>query len=108
MDRTGLDKKLEEMREAQQNFALAYDKEAEGFWQGLAYEDKLKAFYSVCKRIHKGEMEVNGTYRYVLYDIFGFGPDAYTIGMMCGYLDIHNAIVTKDEEDDTTKPSGTE
>jgi hypothetical protein len=37
-----------------------------------------------------------GTYRYVLYDVFDFGPDAYSVGMECGYMDLHNAIDTKD------------
>lgn len=83
------------MRESCDNFA----KEANTFWDGLSYEDKLKAFYSVCKRIHKGDVIDRGSYRYVLYDTFGFDFDAYTIGMDCGYLDIHNYIITpKDEE----------
>jgi hypothetical protein len=28
----------------------------------------------------------------VLYDVFGFGPDAYIIGMDCGYMSIHNLL----------------
>ena len=83
------------MKEASDEFA----KGADAFWDGLSYEDKLKAFYSVCKRIHKGDVVDRGSYRYVLYDVFGFDFDAYTIGMDCGYLDIHNYIITpKDEE----------
>lgn len=74
-------------------------KDCDVFWDGLSYEDKLKAFYSVCKRIHKGDVVDRGSYRYVLYDIFGFGFDAYSVGMDCGYMDIHNYITTpKDQE----------
>jgi len=76
-----------------------YEKEANDFWEGLSYDDKLKAFYSVCKRIHKGDVVDRGSYRYVLYNTFGFDFDAYMIGMECGYLDIHNYIITpKDQE----------
>ena len=75
----------------------AFSASADAFWNGLSYDDRLKAFYSVCKRIHKGDMEDRGSYRYVLYTVFGFGPDAYSIGMDCGYLDIHNSIYTDAE-----------
>lgn len=73
-------------------------KDCDVFWDGLSYEDKLKAFYSVCKRIHKGDVVDRGSYRYVLYDVFGFGFDAYALGMDAGYFDIHNCIITPDEE----------
>jgi hypothetical protein len=33
----------------------------------------------------------------VLYQVFGFDADAYTIAMRCGYEEIHNSIVVKDE-----------
>lgn len=76
-----------------------YGKDADAFWNGLSYADKLKAFHAVCKRIHKGDVVDGGSYRYVLYDIFGFDFDAYSIGMNCGYLDIHNYITTpRDQE----------
>jgi len=46
----------------------------------------------VCKRIHTGDIKDSGTYRYVLYDVFGFDPGMYGAGMDCGYMAIHNAI----------------
>lgn len=76
-----------------------YDKEAESWWINLPYEDRLKAFYSVCKRIHKGDIKDKGSYRYVLYEVFDFGFEAYTLGMNCGYMDIHNSIVTDEEKE---------
>ena len=74
-----------------------YDSDADDFWNNLSYEDKLKAFYSVCKRIHKGDIEERGSYRYVLYQVFGFEFDAYVVGMNCGYLDIHNSIYSNED-----------
>jgi hypothetical protein len=73
------------------------NKDSDAFWDGLSQEDKLRAFYSVCKRIHKGDVKDRGSYRYVLYEVFGFGFDAYSVGMDCGYMDIHNSIVTAED-----------
>ena len=87
-----LERALSELRDSQEAAQSEYDLEVQAFWDSMSKEDQLKCFYAVCKRIHKGELEDKGTYRYVLYDVFGFGPDAYAIGMMSGYLNIHNAI----------------
>lgn len=67
-----------------------YEQKVDDYWNSLDYEDQLKAFYAVCKRIHKGDVVDKGSYRYVLYDVFGFGPDAYELGMDCGYMALHN------------------
>lgn len=83
---------MKEIRRQIQESNLEYEKDCNQFWDNLDYEDQLKAFYSVCKLIRKGDIEERGTYRYVLYDVFGFGMDAYMIGMECGYMDIHNFI----------------
>lgn len=80
-----------------QESAEQYEREAEKFWNEMPYEDKLKAFYSVCKRIKEGDLKKKGSYRYVLYDVFGFDADAYSIGIECGYIDLHNSIVEEDD-----------
>ena len=74
-------------------------KESETFWQSLTYDQKIMVFHAVCKRIHQGECLDKGTYRHVLYNVFEFGSDAYTVGMACGYFDIHNAIFAGGEHD---------
>ena len=85
--------------EAQEDFAKAmqegaerFDADSDKFWMGLTYEQKLNAFHSVCKRIYKGDVVEKRSYRGVLYDIFGFGPDSYLVGMECNYMDLHNLI----------------
>jgi hypothetical protein len=93
-----------------EEIAARYEKDCDKFWDKLSYEDKLKAFYSVCKRIHKGDVEEERSYRGVLYDVFEFDADAYVIGMECNYMDLHNYIqegvashknyVEKDKNDD--------
>lgn len=76
------------MKEDVNNFG----QECDAYWDSLSKEDQLKAFYSVCKRIHKGDVVDRGSYRYVLYNVFEFEPDAYRAGMDCGYFTIHNLI----------------
>lgn len=90
-----LSKALSEIGELQEQSKSQYAANADAWWNNLSYDDKLKAFYSVCSRIHKGDLIEEKSYRGVLYDIFDFGMDSYSIGMMCGYLDIHNAIITE-------------
>lgn len=100
-DKKSLLDHLEEMQELYKEHADLYEKEADQFWNDLDYEDKLLAFYSVCKRIHQGDVKDGGTYRYVLYDVFDFEPDAYGAGMECGYMDIHNLIFKGKRKDES-------
>lgn len=74
------------------------EKECDEYWDSLEYEDQLKAFYSVVKRIYQGEIKEKGTYRYILYEVFKFGPEAYELGMDCGFMYLHNAIVDAEED----------
>ena len=64
----------------------------ENFWNTLTKEEQLKCFCAISRRIYKGELEDNGTYRYVLYDVFGFGPESYGVAQLAGYLSIHNVL----------------
>ena len=62
------------------------------WWESLDPQTQQDAFYAVVQRIHQGDIEDRGTYRYVLYDVFGWGPEAYGMGMACGYLNVHNML----------------
>jgi hypothetical protein len=84
---------LAEHGEAMHAVAADYDCKANQYWDALPYDQKLMAFYCVCKRIHQGDIIDQGSYRHVLYRVFGFDIDSYIVGMECGYVDIHNAIV---------------
>jgi len=78
----------QEMEKARKHFELMND----AWWNGLDQEEREDAFYAVVKRIHKAELQDRGSYRYALYDVFGFDPDMYSRGMDCGYMALHNAI----------------
>ena len=82
----------EEFTEQMRKIAEQYESECDEYWDKLGHEEKLKAFYSVCKRIHKADVIDQGSYRHALYSVFGFGAEAYGIGMECNYIDLHNYI----------------
>jgi len=94
-----LDGSLEIVREAQIESSKSYDEEASYYWDNLSVDDRLRAFYSVCKRVHSAEFEDKGSYRFVLYNVFGFNLDAYAIGMECGFMAIHNALAVATDDD---------
>ena len=88
--------------EASNEFVRVFEKieqEQEAYWNSLSKEDQLKCFCAVARRIHQGDIEEQGSYRYVLYDVFGFGAEAYAQAQMAGYLSIHNAIFTQSQEE---------
>jgi hypothetical protein len=74
------------------------ENEQEAYWNSLTPSQQLAAFCAVSRRIYKGEIEDGGTYRYVLYEIFGFGPEAYAAAQDAGYLAIHNSIYDASHE----------
>lgn len=74
------------------------EKASEDKWQALSKEDQLDYFCAVVRRIHRGEVEEGRSYRGVLYDIFGFGPESYAQAQMAGYLDLHNLVFAPDYE----------
>lgn len=83
---------MSELGQQMEAIAAQYEKDCDSYWEGLSYEDKLKAFYSVCKRIHTGDVKERRSYRGVLYDTFKFDMDSYVVGMECGYMNLHNYI----------------
>lgn len=83
---------LEEMSKAWQEMEEREHQAADAFWDSLSYEDKCNAFHAVVSRIVQGELVEQGSYRYILYDIFKFDLEMYSRGMACGFMDLHNAI----------------
>lgn len=104
MDDNDLSDKMDQLLEASQQLSIAYeearhadDADAERFWNKLSYEDKCNAFHAVVSRICEAEIEQKSSYRYALYNVFGFGPDMYTRGMDCGYMALHNSIMNEEQ-----------
>jgi hypothetical protein len=92
-----LKRSLDDISESYERAMKEIEKEQEAYWNSLSKEDQLKAFCAVVRRIVQGELRDKGSYRWVLYDIFGFGPESYTQGMDCGFMALHNAIIPDKE-----------
>jgi hypothetical protein len=88
---------LSELGELFEETQRDYDKRTDEWWESLSEDQRQDAFYSVVKRLVKGELRDRGTYRYVLYDVFGFDASSYVMGMNCGYMELHNSIYTQEE-----------
>lgn len=94
-DKVSLDEVSRAWNEAMAKIELA----SEQYWNSLTKEQQLDVFCAVCRRIYKGDVIDKGSYRYVLYDVFGFGPEAYAPAQMAGYLTIHNSIFDLEHDD---------
>lgn len=81
--------RLGELQEESEN---EYKQECIQFWESLSDDEKLKVFYVVTSKLTQGELLENRTYRYILYDIFKFGMESYHVGVMSGFMALHNSI----------------
>lgn len=70
----------------------AFEQEEAEFWNTLTKHQQLLAFCKIMRIVHEAEFDDQGTYRWVLYDKFGFGKDAYMRAQFAGFLDIHNKL----------------
>lgn len=91
-DKKELFEGLDQLREAQQKAHAEYEAKNDAWWNGLTEEEREDAFYAVIKRMYKAEVQDRGTYRWALYNVFGFDPGMYGRGMDCGYMALHNMI----------------
>jgi hypothetical protein len=82
------------------NSSLEIEKKSEETWNSLTQEQQLDVFCAVARRLYQGEIVDKGSFRYILYDIFKFGPEAYTPVYNAGYMMIHNAICDQKDYDD--------
>ena len=94
----------EEQDNSWRDFSESYEKamkeieqRQEEYWNSLSKDHQLKVFCAVVRRIVQAELKDKGSYRWALYNVFGFGPESYTQGMDCGFMALHNAIVTDKE-----------
>lgn len=91
-DKKSLGEILSDLSEIQEDIERQTEADMDLWWNGLSKDDQMKAFYSVVKRLVDGELTQKGSYRYVLYEVFGFGAESYMLGMMCGFMALHNSI----------------
>jgi hypothetical protein len=92
-DREKVLQELSDLAQEQEAAKQRFESKIDTWWDNLSPQDREWAFYSVCKRIYKGEIVEKGSYRYVLYDVFGFDKNMYVQGMDCGFMALHNSII---------------
>lgn len=83
---------LEEIRPVFAQLEKDIKNQEETYWNSLTKEQQLLAFCAVVRRIHQADVVDQGTYRYCLYNVFGFDEGSYVPAQLAGYLDIHNLI----------------
>lgn len=69
----------------------------DNWWNDLPTDAREKAFFCVVKRIVDAELVEEKTYRQILHEDFGFDAQAYYMGIICGFMQLHNAIVPPTE-----------
>ena len=94
---------LEKGRNAFKEAMDSIEEDQEKFWSSLSTEDQLKAFCCVVRRIYKGEIIEPRSYRGILYDVFGFGLEAYAQAQCAGFLALHNSIMSEEEFNELRK-----
>ena len=77
-----------------------YEHKAKEYYDSLGMDNQLLLFFYITNVIFKNYFKDNGSYRGLLYDKFGFGPEAYSLGMDSGMFALHNAISTPDESEE--------
>ena len=70
----------------------AYQQMANSYFSSLEPEEQLWAFCSIVEKLCKGELDDRRSYRGVLYETFGWGPEAYAPAQCAGFLGLHNSI----------------
>lgn len=86
-------KNLQDISNEFNQIMMEIEQEQETYWNSLTKEQQLQCFCAVVRRIYDGEIQQRGTYRYILYEIFGFGAESYTQAQLAGFLTLHNSIV---------------
>jgi hypothetical protein len=86
---------LDALHESGKSFMEAqnqYQDMTESYWTGLEPEEQLWAFCAMMRRLCKAELDEGRSYRGTLYDVFGWGPEAYAAAQLSGFMDLHNSI----------------
>lgn len=83
---------LDEISKRYQEAMEGIERAQEEMWENLTHDQRLAVFCCVSRRIYRGELVEKRSYRGMLYDVFGFGPESYAQAQHAEYLTIHNNI----------------
>ena len=89
----------DELSEIQEEIEQRYDEDANTLWNTLSVDNQMLLFYYIIKQVVDAELKDDfESYRTILYQRFGFPPESYQVGMMCGFLELHNSIIKRSDE----------
>lgn len=88
---------LNDLNESFQDYDNELKSKIDSAWDSLDKNTQLLMFCAVISKLSKGELVDKGSYRYVLYTTFGFGPEAYGAAQLSGYLELHNSIYNRED-----------
>ena len=90
---------LDELGEIQEEIEQQYHEDANALWNSLSVDNQMLLFYYVVKQIVDAELKDDfESYRTILFQRFGFPPESYQVGLMCGFLELHNSIVKRSDQ----------
>jgi hypothetical protein len=89
-----------EYLELEEKALQEYKQKAKEYFESLETDNQLLLFFHITNIIFENYFNDNGSYRGLLYDKFGFGPEAYSLGCDSGMFALHNAISTPDENEE--------
>lgn len=89
-----------EYLDLQEKALKEYTQKAKDYFNSFDTDNQLLLFFHITNTIFKNYFNDNGSYRGLLYNKFGFGPEAYSLGLDSGMFALHNSISTpKDNEE---------
>jgi hypothetical protein len=89
-----------ELLKIQEEALEQFEQKAKEYYDSLGMDNQLLLFFYITNVIFKNYFKDNGSYRGLLYNKFGFGPEAYSLGMDSGMFALHNSISTPDESEE--------
>ena len=84
----------DELRDSMKENMLIDRDRSEKLWDSLSIDEQIDVFCAVVRRLCKAELDDQGTYRYALYNVFGFHKGSYSRALDAGFMSLHNSIFT--------------
>ena len=89
-----------ELLQIEEQVREQYKQKAKEYYDSLETDNQLLLFFYITNVIFENYFKDNGSYRGLLYDKFGFGPETYILGLDSGMFALHNSISTPAENEE--------
>ena len=89
-----------EFLEIEEKALVEYKQKAKEYFQALDVDNQYLLFFHITNTIFENYFKDGGSYRGLLYDKFGFGPETYSLGLDSGMFALHNSISTPAENEE--------